>query len=296
MGQPLILRGACAEAGGLGRFAGGLGFDGRDGVALGTLPEGPRTVEFWLRPEALPAESATLLTVSSAGGVRPPEIAVRLQRDGKLEVACAGINQTASVAPLQARQWTHLALTWDGKGRVEFHADGESVSFPKPLPAVGAEKSSAFTLGNALDGKSGFRGVVDELRVSREPRAFYPWGLRWTDRTGELDRPEGQPFFRDPRDLLLRLDFDRTLKPVTAPAGVAFRELGPEELGDSLAPGRWKRHFGDGVRRESLLLRRGGLEVKYEGIGFALPKRGTLAFWVRPLNWNDEVRWNPFAG
>ena len=295
MGPTLSLRGACAEAAAVGRFGGGLRLHGRDGMALGTLPGGPRTVEFWVRPEALPAEAATLVAVSSGGGVLT-EIAVRLQRDGALVVKWAGAARTVPGAALKVGQWTHLALAWDGAKQAEFRLDGQAMAFPKPLPVAGTEKLTQFALGNGFDGKSGFRGVVDELRVSRELRAFYPWGLHWVDRTGTLDRPEGQPFFRDPRDLLLRLDFDRTLKPTVAPAGMAFAELGPEELGDRLAPERWKRHFTDGVRRESVRLRRGGLEVKYEGTGFALPERGTVAFWVRPLNWNDEVRWNPFAG
>jgi len=295
MGRALALRGACAEAAGAGRFGGGLRFGGQDGMAIGELPTGPRSIEFWIRPESLPTEAATVLAVRRAPN-RPPVIALRVRRDGVLEVEWAGLTQTAASGVLKPQRWTHLALAWDGRQRAEFRADGQAVSLPEPLPAAKAEDAVEFALGNNFDGKSGLHGVADELRVSRTVREYYPWKLGWTDVAGALRRPEGQPLFRDPQDLVLRLAFNRTLKPAQSSAKVSFTELGPEQLGDEVEPNRWKKFFGDGVEGQALLLKPDGLEATLEGKGLALPDRGTLAFWIRPLNWNDEVRWNPFAG
>ncbi len=288
--ERLQLSGACAETPDIGRFGGGLRFEGKDGMALGTLPDGPCTVEFWARPEKFPEAPATLAEIG-CGKSKPPAVRLLLQPDGSLTLDWKGLSQNAPDTALKPGQWTHIAISWDGKTVVEFRIDGKKAAFQNPLGITNPGELRQFALGNGFDAKNGFLGAVDELRISRDVRAFYPWELRWADLDGSLGRSEGQPFFRDPADLILHMDFNRTLKPVSAPAGTIFPELGADIIGDKLQPDRWKRYFADGVEREGLLLKQKGLDAKLRGTGLANPDHGTVAFWIRPLDWHDEVRW-----
>jgi len=287
MAESIPLVGACSEVAGIGRFGGGLRFEGNTGLVRGELPAGARTIEFWFQPRTLPEECCTLVWV---GGAKAP-IAVCLDHNGALQVQWAGKKQKVPDLVLQPGKWTHLALMWDGGSFAEVRIDGNEVAFPDGLPLTGTAGLTRYVVGNDPEGGSGFDGVVDELRCSRIIRKYYPWQLGWVDVDGTLQRTEGQPCFRDPADLLFRLDFNRTLKPVRAPEGVAFPKLDAVELGDEAAPARWKRHFGLGVEREGFYLGNGRLEARYTGKGLALPGSGTIAFWIRALNWNDEVRW-----
>ena len=291
LAEDLLLIGACAETENVGRFGGGLRFDGKDGRVRGKLPGGARTIEFWLQPRVLPDDRATLVYVE---GAEAP-IAVCLDRNGALQVEWAGKKQTAPDVKLRPGNWTHLALAWDGREVAEMRIDGDAVAFPEGLPVAWTGGSTEYVAGNDPAGESGFDGVIDELRCSRIVRPYYPWLLRWADVDGALRRIEDQPYFRDAADLLFHIDFNRTLKPARATGDVAFPELAREELGDEIAPDRWKRHFGAGVEREGFFLGSGRLEARYEGTGFARPGSGTVAFWIRPLDWNTEVRWHRLA-
>ena len=290
MGQPLTLKGNCAVKPDAGRFGGGLRFQGGDGVAFGTVPTGPRTVEFWVRPDELPTKTVALAAVGSGAG-RPAAIALRMQPDGAIGLQWGEQSGTASNATLAAGEWTHLALVWGGHSGgsgtpaepSECRVNGMAAVFPYELSGPEDRNATALAIGNDFEGKSGFHGVVDELRISGTIRKHFPWILGWTDRDGRLDRPETRPYFMEPSEPLLRLDFDRTLKPAMAPDGMTFPELGPDQPGDTVEPDRWMRHFAEGVRREAVLLKPDGVEATYEGRGFVLPERGTLAFWVRPL-------------
>ncbi len=305
MGRPLSLMGTCEEEPKAGRFGGGLRLSGRDGrVAVQAGPGRGWTLDAWFRPARLPEAGATLVDLPL--GAR--SVRVSLMADGRLAMQWPGAKEPAlTVWRCKAGEWFHLALVWQP---ATFHEDNVTSAEllvlvnGKPVLRSGVQPADAFqrtlaqaaSVGNDAKGQSGFDGWLDELRLSRVAREFYFWDLGWADTGGELRRPEGQPFFRDERDLLLHLGFDRTLEPTTAPEGLTFPKLGPEALGDTFEPNRWARHFGDGVRREALLLKPGGVDAKYQGRGFALPAQGTLAFWFRPLNWNNSTRWNLFAG
>lgn len=270
LGQPLGLQAGCTEVADAGRFGGGLQFEGGAAIALGTVPKGPRTLEFWVRPDGLPAETTTIAAVKGDSD-RSAAIALRLEPDGSLELDWGGKVGTATNAKLAAGEWTHLAVVWgghrggDGNPAVlpECRINGVAAVFPHELsPAVG-DTATRLAIGNDFDRRSGFKGVVDELRVSRVIRTHFPWLRGWADSNGSLDRPEGHPFFTEPSEPLLRLDFDGSLEPGRA----ADQNL----------------TFGEGVRRKALFLTPAGAEAATEGRRLVLPDRGTLAFWVRPL-------------
>lgn len=304
-GDPLPLLGECEEDPEGGRFGGGLRFKGSNGrVVVNGSPGRGWTLEAWFKPLRLPHAGATLLDLPS--GTQP--VRVTLMADGRLAVQ--GIRaKEPDVTEWRATpgEWFHLALVWRPaafhgenvtRGELFVLVNGQPLLRSGVQPAVMFQRTLAqpVVVGNDALGQSGFDGWIDELRVSQIGREFYSCDLGWTDNEGIVQRPEGRPFFRDERDVLLHLGFDRTLKPLTAPDELVFPEVGLEVLEESVEPRRGRGSFGVGVRRDALLLRPDGLETYYEGRGFARSEQGTLAFWVRPLNWDNFTLWFPMGG
>ena len=294
LGAPLALAGACQLSPGSGRFGGGLRFAGADGRADGELSQGPRTLEFWMRPEALPADKATVAHVS-AGALRKRTIVLRLTRTGELELDWLGQVQLLPGVRCPAGQWSHVALAWDGQERCEVRINGILTAPPLPLKSQGTAPLIQYVLGNDPAGQSGFRGVLDELRTSRAMRQYYPCDLDWPDVEGRMPPRAGQPWFRDAAHLVFHASFNGTLVPAVAPPGMRP----PAEVPATIEPPERidpeKRQFVGGVERQGVVVGALGPTIEYRAKGLLSAERGTIAFWVRPLNWNNSLVWNPFA-
>ena len=158
--------------------AGAISLDGAgDGVsilefeqqALAALEAYTRLgVSMWIRPAALPAPRAAL--ISKAGEY---EIAVR--SDGVLLVTMtpSGVNpvtiDTGHVIPLSIE--THVALSYDGRaGWVRVFVDGVSIHEQPFAPRLGdaTPGTNALQVGRA-SGAADFAGVIDEVAVWDRP-------------------------------------------------------------------------------------------------------------------------------
>ena len=295
-GEKLHLIGACRIVANQGRFGGGLRFDGGDGRLMGRLPVSG-TLEFWMQPEKPKGEAFTILHLFHPANRRAGPVVLRLLKDGSIELDWAGLVQRVPSYQLREELWTHVSLARQGS-TVEFRLDGELIQFEKPLKS---EKGglNRYVIGNDRKAKTGFRGVLDELRVSNGVREYYPRTFGWALNDNRNAAKEGRPYFRDANDLLLHLNFNRTFIPVKAPDEV----VAPDEIGEArkllqfIDPERPRPLFAEGIEGHAVAVGNPGKDavpLTYRGQLLA-PGRGTIAFWVRPLNWNNEVTWNQFA-
>jgi len=296
MGAALLLGAGCELVADGGKFGGALRFDGHEGMVVGDLPAGARTIEFWALIEKYPAGRATMLEVLQQRGGEE-RIALEVDGNGRLFLKWGGSQHRVLSEPWRPGVWRHYALAWDGSTHAELRIDGDSPQLDEKIDPKFGAACTKYALGNALDGRSGFCGLVDELRCSRSLRESCKWNLGWVDLDGKRPVVNGRPYFRDRGDLVLHLDFNRRLDPAVAPSGTTCPAFDADERAreDELEPEKASRLFADGVERQSLILSRKGLEAEYHGSRLILPERGTVAFWVRPLNWDNSVRWNRFA-
>ena len=289
------LLGACKPVAGRGRFGGGLLFEGKDGRIAGGLPGEACTIEFWMQPEK-PARSAfTILHLSAPP--RPEALVLRLRPDGALELEWAGQVQRVPGYQFRAGEWTHIALAWETGKRFELRLGGTLALLKKPLDPKRIPKLTRGVVGNDDAGKNGFRGLLDEVRVSSSVRAYYPHTFGWARTVRSVEAKEGRPFFREARDLRFRLDFNRTVRPAIAPSGTAA----PEEVGETLAqlpfinPARPRPPFMHGIEGQAAVVGKDGASLEYRSSLLLSPDRGTISFWARPLNWNNYVIRDRFA-
>jgi len=295
-GEKLQLLGGCKIVAKVGRFGGGLRFDGTDGRAPGNLP-GSATIEFWMQPEKPKGEAFTILELSDPQNRRVRLIALRLRSNGALELDWAGVVQRVPGFELNEKQWTHISLVKSDRD-AQFRLDGEALKLEKPLIGT-ARPPNGFVLGNDRRGKSGFRGVIDELRISKGVRRYYPRLFEWALSNDKVEAKEGRPYFRDAKDLTFHLDFNRTVSPARSAAEITA----PEELGEDrrmltfINPERPRPLYTEGIEGHAAVvgnLGKDAVPLSYHGPLLA-SSRGTIAFWIRPLNWNNYVTWNRFA-
>ena len=298
------LLGACEELKGVGRFGGGLRLTGKGGRLKVKAKAGRGwALEAWFRAARLPDTRATLFDLPHGLPMR-----VSLLADGRIQVQWLRQRQPVlSEWRTDAETWFHLALVWRP---TSFHVHnvtrGGMVVFLNGNPVLrsGEESAAAFshtvsgevTVANDARGGSGFDGWLDELRLSSAARAYYALDLDWVDTAGERPAPTGRPYFRDDHDLLFWAKFDGTLAPTVAEKSVSLVEGTPpdaEEL--ERDPKDWGFRFGEGVSKQALLLRPGKKHVRYRGLTTSV-NQGTIAFWCRPQDWDNETQWNPFAG
>jgi len=179
------------------------------------LPQGPLTVEGWLRADELRERQAFVAKTEASefalfvsGGV--PELLVHL--DGRYAVA------RAAEPLLVPGAWHHLAGVFDG-AELRLYVDGERVA---TRAASGERTVRALPLLVGADvtadgeGTSFFPGAVDEVRISRVARYA---GARF----------EPQRRFEPDADTALLLHMDAELGPWVfdgSPAGAHPRRLG----------------------------------------------------------------------
>lgn len=280
-----------------GKYGGGLRLD-RAGRLLvqRAWHGGSATLEAWWRFPSLPAKEAVLFQVP---GVKAIELV--LDGEGRLALHWGAERFAVAGWTCPADTWVHLGVMWqkltDHLGRFVVLVDGQPRA-RSPRTSIAAVqptwKAAKYVVGNDLQGARGSAAVLDELRFSSVRREYYPMELGWVDRQGERPSHTGQPYFRDAADLLLHVDFNQTFQPVVAPGPMAVRELDAAELGDELG-GPQKKLFVGGVEREGLVVGPDGLAFTCRGQLGLSPEQGALALWFRPLDWDNEKLWNPFA-
>ncbi len=285
-GRPGSLRGGAMQVG-EGRFGGGVRLPTAVASFVATAGSARGTTEFWLKVEAMPSEPAVLLR--RHGREQPDDVRLLLLPDGAVELLFGRHRFAGGDWRLTPGRWTHLAVVMDWQfefnGLVRLHADGEML--------VEATPRWDYRVGNALAALDELRlggvvGWLDEIRVSRGGRTYYPYQLGWEDVAGRRPPPGGPPFFRAAGDLRLHLGFDGTVEAGVAPPGLVVREnaLRVRGLGDRPE----QRGFAAGVHRHALQLGPGSAQPEYVAPALVDANRGSLAFWLRPLNWDNFTR------
>ncbi|MHC4880722.1 MAG: LamG-like jellyroll fold domain-containing protein, partial [Planctomycetota bacterium] len=151
-------------------------------------PPGPFTVELWikpkdetdfprtLRPVLLDSKYVTydhsgfMLSLSQAGSDGTRRLTLSI---GTGATSHSWYSQPIG---LQPGVWKHIAFTYDARGTVAFHVDGDEVG-RSTEPAAGAMAASTRTLsiGDRIGSLyNGFPGFIDEVRITRGVREFRP--------------------------------------------------------------------------------------------------------------------------
>lgn len=301
MGNPGGLIGACRLAP-EGRFNGGVRFDGGNGKLIADEPNAAplktRTIEFWVKLDELPKEHATLVAFS---GARLNPVSLQVRADGALQLVWNQQKLTPTLFRCPVNAWFHLALEWgmgpprDGIQAIVF-VNGQEIgshAFPEYAPSYTCPelRLADVTLGNDLEGKSGIKGMVDEVRLSNTFRRFYPYRLDGLPREPSAG-PDGPPYFRDPADLLFYAAFNKTLKPAVCAPNTIFPDHTVAKVDENLNLAMVRRHFQAGVEGQALVIGKDGLEADYAGTENLRTDAGTLAFRMRPLDWDNYTRDN----
>ncbi len=265
-----------------GFIGGGLALDGT-GFATGDagmpsplVTDGGLTVDLWFRADAAVAagetETETVLVVADARG-KPWVSVARTARGAALR--CGG--ETLAEVPLFAAvgRWHHLAFVMQGTpdaASAVVTVDDRSAG-PVALPR-GTRPGTALYVGGAPELR-GLRGFIDEARLTRGIKHFYPWSRGVQE--GEIARQADEtktPFFKTGR-VVTRFRFDGALDPE------AFSGRSWSGKADA-------SHFKPGLKGQALDLSR------IDQTGFAMKgfevlpeKEGTVEFWFRPLDWNN---------
>ncbi len=310
MGPPGLLQGDAAPVS-EGRLGGGLRFGDKGGALMfdtGAKSLSSHSTELWLKLDEMPLSAATIIYWDNPQ-IKTPDsfplspIILRVLADGALEVDIRRNKYLVGTHKLSVCQWTHLCLQWTVdrypyENNVILFAQGKEIwrqRQPIGKPDLGPEcRLNMVTVGNDPSMKSGIKGIIDEVRISKTIREFYEYDLDWVELNKQAPVRIGQPYFRDESDLIFRAGFNRTLTPDLCVPGTAFKEHTVTKADCDLNPAKVRELFPDGVEGTALMLGEGSLSPVYRGIGNVLPQEGTIAFWLRPLDWDNLSRDNPY--
>ncbi len=301
MGPSGVMKGYCEYVPD-GRFNGGLAFKGLDGLVMGfdSKTSKARTLEYWLKLDELPKSETALMYLYSKDQPKTAPIQLLLKSDGALQVLWHGkAPWPATDLKLVPGRWTHLALNWrlewpEGVDSALF-IDGFEIQRHRFSEPIGPSASiNAFIAGNSPEQKHGFKGIIDEIRFSNRGHSYYRYDLAWTDPGRKWETPAGQPFFRDAADLLFRDGFNKALKPDVCDKETKFKEHAVTAEDERLTPAKVRTLFPDGVEGAALMTGEGSLSPSFTGAGNFQTARGTIAFWLQPLDWDNFTRDNRF--
>ena len=300
------LLGDCKEVAGKGRFGGALRLKGQDGRIAARHSPGPGgwTLEAWIKVQSRPRDRATL--VGLPGTAQP--LRLDLLADGRLSVRWMNEKRPkTSEWRSEPGAWFHLALVWQKtkwapsghwqEAELRVYADGRLVlrSESQPVEMFKATLSQTATVGNDAKGRAGLDGWLDELRLSSVARQYpYSPDLNWTDTAGRRPVTSARPYFRDGQDLTLRLAFNEALDAEVNEANLEAPEFDRTTVIQDRELGRRSvaLRFVDGVERQAVVLGPGQLNLCYAAksnpVRFG---QGSVAFWIRPLNWDNRTRW-----
>lgn len=182
-----------------GRFGGGLesfrGFpvsDERHALLVKNAPHlspsGPFTLELWLKPSAEFRDITNAYLVDKRY-VAHTDYQWILERPGgqqdlhmRLTLGFGDASETVLSQPVRLEEgvWSHLAVTYDGRGQVRFFQDG-ALRGERKLSGRGAvvAGSHGLSIGDRLGSNyAGVPAVLDEVRLSAAVREFRPIVLR----------------------------------------------------------------------------------------------------------------------
>ncbi|MGD0090749.1 MAG: glycoside hydrolase domain-containing protein [Planctomycetota bacterium] len=303
--KPAQLAGDCELVAG-GRFGGGLRFKGGDGRLLyrGLQRLDARTFELHIKIDELPKTPAVLAYFYATPGASQAQaqpVRFQITTEGAPQLVWRGTPLPAVDYRCKPGMWVHLALAWSCKWpyseQALVYVDGSCLLRHQFKEHTGPECAlDAFLVGNTPDGTAGFKGVVDEIRLSATVRQYYESGLAWVQPERKTDWRLGQPYVRDPADLLFRAGFNKTLKPELAAPGTQAPDYAVSQADEETAAEKVRSQFPSAVEGTGLGTGAGSLAPVYKGAGNVETARGTIAFWLRPVNWDNLTRSTRFGG
>ena len=298
-----------------GRFGGGIQLGGGSSAIVTPSyndfgQKGSFAVEAWFRPDHL---SGVLFSVpGSEGG-----FVLRLTDEGALEASYADVTVRTDAGTLRKGRWTHVALVATPnsaqlrylyglqdkgvKGKPIPSSEGRFTTTPEEHPpelriVVGGRiavrhadgglprrvraLAGKILVGNDEDRGEPYRGRIDELRVSKQARRYYPNNMDLMQGTAGPDFPVGQPIMRDRREQAYHVPLDRDLRARdgdSAPAAKGY------PAGKEVA-------FETGVHGRSVQAGPEAQTPAYEFSNALSARSATLAFWFSPLDWDNGRR------
>lgn len=303
--KPAQLAGDC-ELVAVGRFSGGLRFKGGDGRAVyrGLPRLDARTLEFHIRLDELPKSPAVLAYfLATPDAKQPPAqpVVFQLTPEGAPQLVWRGAALPVVDFCCTPGVWVHLAVAWSCKWphaeQALIFVNGKCLLRHQLKEHTGPECTlDAVVVGNTPDGKAGFKGVIDEVRLSGAVRQYYEFDLAWVQPERKAEWRLDQPYVRDAADLLFRSGFNKTLKPEHAAPGTQAPDHTVKQADEELAAEKVRTQFPTGMEGAALGLGVGSLSPVYKGTGNFDTAHGTIAFWLRPLNWDNLTRSSRFGG
>ena len=152
----------------------GVRFDGNGSITLPASPSlsvtaaGALTFSAWVKPSAL---APNALLYSRRDGAN----ALLIGLDNGVpfvQVDTAGVPlRTPAAAPVAANQWTHLAVTADGRSLTVYVNGKQAAQVAATLPALSGAAVIGADAPGAPAGFGGYAGALDELRLSRIARS-----------------------------------------------------------------------------------------------------------------------------
>ena len=267
-----------------GRFGGGIRLPSAESAVIYGESSAHGTTEFWFRTDDLPDEATTIL---QRGG--KDDLRLLVHPDGTLELIIEEKIRGRTKEKLNANAWHHISVAasweWKYEGRARITLDARVVLDKRPRWDY---KVNNYIRGLTSLKIGGLPGTIDEIRLSKSIRSYYPSRLGWEDVAGKIGAPAGQPYFRDARDLLLRMGFNQSVQPDTDHRGVRVTEksLRVKGLGES----KESRGYDDGVHADALILGPEMARPTYAADDLLDTRAGTISFWMRPLNWDNFTR------
>ncbi len=198
-----------------GRFAGGIqsfpGWpveDAPHAVIVDNAPElspmGAFTLEMWIRPDAIPegygdsflidkkyathSDYQWILDAPDKRGARHMRAVLGFGADSETW-------RSTEPAALENNKWSHVALTYDGAGRITFFQDGRSLG---GMAKTGRDNISPGPHGLSLGDRigsyyHGFPGMMDEVRITSGTREFRPLTITMEHSRTVFERMEPAP-------------------------------------------------------------------------------------------------------
>lgn len=193
-GVLLVLNGA--KTGGQGRFGGSLGCGASIGgvrhaaVTFGTVPRlspaGAFSAEMWVRVavDVSPTQPAHLLDKQGSlmqdyrWSLLPADELGRRRMSVNLGFGTFAREFVSEPIFLPAKEWRHLAFTYDAVGNVAFFLDSEAVGggFAENCGPV-QPGTQPLSIGDGLASAAGFPGDIDEVRLCDGVRGFASFEL-----------------------------------------------------------------------------------------------------------------------
>ncbi|MDA0841425.1 MAG: hypothetical protein O2857_26975, partial [Planctomycetota bacterium] len=297
-----------------GRFGGGLKLDGGLLFCKSQEKSGWRGTEFWIRLAAYPEKKAVLLEHAAAprraaGAYDSQEwnaslapLSILVLKDGTLACESPKAGKRAGVfesfdAQLPLDKWAHVSVTvthiWPHGSAVYLDVNGESkgkLALEGELTGHITLHSEACTIGNAPSGVEGLRATIDEVRLSTVFRSYYKFDLNWPQPDRKVEVTNRQPWFRDENDLLFHLDFNGTCKPVKCAPDTNYPDMAITNNDIEFNPSKVAATYPTGIEGRGLMLGDGSLRPAFSAKGNILPARGTIAFWMQPIDWDNFTR------